>query len=82
MILSGGSHTADSHSFPAGFIEWVEANGLFVLGICHGIQLILQSLGGEVRVGENQEYGEMEIRTFRVQEREGYKAAGGADEPW
>lgn len=53
-----------------------------MLGICHGIQLILQSLGGEVRVGENQEYGEMEIRTFRVQEREGYKAAGGADEPW
>ena len=32
-----------------------------VLGICYGLQHIVQRLGGEVRVGEKQEYGRMEI---------------------
>ncbi|CAB4310346.1 unnamed protein product [Prunus armeniaca] len=64
VILSGGPHsvhTPDSPSFPAGFVEWAEANGVFVLGVCYGLQLIVQRLGGEVRVGEKQEYGRMEI---------------------
>lgn len=29
--------------------------------MCYGLQLIVQRLGGEVRVGEKQEYGRMEI---------------------
>ncbi|PQM35763.1 GMP synthase [Prunus yedoensis var. nudiflora] len=64
VILSGGPHsvhTPDSPSFPAGFVEWAEANGVFVLGVCYGLQLIVQRLGGEVRVGEKQEYGRSEI---------------------
>ncbi|KAM5574255.1 hypothetical protein ABKV19_013646 [Rosa sericea] len=64
VILSGGPHsvhTDDSPSFPPGFTEWAEAHGVFVLGICYGLQLIVQRLGGVVRVGEKQEYGKMEI---------------------
>ncbi|KAF7828269.1 GMP synthase [glutamine-hydrolyzing] [Senna tora] len=65
VILSGGPHsvhTLDSPSFPDGFIEWAESNGVFVLGICYGLQLLVQRLGGEVKVGQKQEYGRMEIQ--------------------
>ncbi|KAF5180360.1 GMP synthase [glutamine-hydrolyzing]-like [Thalictrum thalictroides] len=64
IILSGGPHSVhstDAPCFPDGFIEYVEKNGIFVLGICYGLQLIVQKLGGEVKVGEKQEYGRMEI---------------------
>ncbi|KAE8055383.1 hypothetical protein FH972_012224 [Carpinus fangiana] len=64
VILSGGPHsvhTTDSPSFPPGFPEWAQENDVVVLGICYGLQLIVQRLGGEVRVGEKQEYGRMEI---------------------
>ncbi|XP_054824963.1 uncharacterized protein LOC129322666 [Prosopis cineraria] len=64
VILSGGPHsvhTPDSPSFPDGFIEWAESNGVFVLGICYGLQLLVQRLGGEVKIGFKQEYGRMEI---------------------
>lgn len=64
IILSGGPHSVHSPaapSFPDGFIEYAEENGVFVLGICYGMQLIVQKLGGVVAVGEKQEYGKMEI---------------------
>ncbi|KAK6935399.1 hypothetical protein RJ641_035554 [Dillenia turbinata] len=70
IILSGGPHSVHSENspcFPDGFVEYVEKNGVFVLGICYGLQLIVQKLGGDVRVGEKQEYGRMEIE---VVERE------------
>ncbi|XP_040987559.1 GMP synthase [glutamine-hydrolyzing]-like [Juglans microcarpa x Juglans regia] len=68
VILSGGPHsvhTPDSPSFQPGFPEWAQSNGVVVLGICYGLQLIVQRLGGEVRVGEKQEYGRMEIHVER-----------------
>ncbi|KAG9452073.1 hypothetical protein H6P81_004977 [Aristolochia fimbriata] len=64
VILSGGPssvHTPGGPSFPDGFLEYVRENGVFVLGICYGLHLIVQRLGGEVRVGDAQEYGKMEI---------------------
>ncbi|KAF9600645.1 hypothetical protein IFM89_011228 [Coptis chinensis] len=57
IILSGGPHSVHSKnapSFPDGFVEYVEKNGVFVLGICYGLQLVVQKLGGEVKVGERQ----------------------------
>uniref|UniRef100_A0A1D1YQY3 GMP synthase [glutamine-hydrolyzing] n=1 Tax=Anthurium amnicola TaxID=1678845 RepID=A0A1D1YQY3_9ARAE len=68
VILSGGPHSVHADgapSFPDGFLRYVEENGVFVLGICYGMQLIVQKLGGEVRVGEKQEYGKMEITVER-----------------
>lgn len=38
---------------------------MFVLGICYGLQLLVEKLGGEVRVGEKQEYGRMEIEVLK-----------------
>ncbi|KAL6986260.1 GMP synthase (glutamine-hydrolyzing) [Sarracenia purpurea var. burkii] len=85
IILSGGPdsvHAPDSPCFPDGFIEYVEANGVFVLGICYGLQLIVQSLGGEVRVGEKQEYGRMEIVVERDCGLFGYKKVGDRQLVW
>ncbi|KAK8480349.1 hypothetical protein V6N13_041064 [Hibiscus sabdariffa] len=68
VILSGGPHSVhsdDSPSFPDGFVDWALSNGVFVLGICYGLQLIVQRLGGEVRVGQKQEYGRMEIEVVK-----------------
>ncbi|EEF34647.1 GMP synthase, putative [Ricinus communis] len=64
VILSGGPHSvhsANSPTFPSGFVEWAQSSGCFVLGICYGLQLIVQKLGGKVSPGEKQEYGRMEI---------------------
>lgn len=64
IILSGGPHSVhapNAPAFPDGFVEYVEKAGIFVLGICYGLQLISEKLGGVVRVGEKQEYGRMEI---------------------
>ncbi|KAJ9555280.1 hypothetical protein OSB04_009894 [Centaurea solstitialis] len=68
IILSGGPHSvhsADAPSFPDGFVEYVEKNGIFVLGICYGLQLIVQKLGGVVAIGEKQEYGRMVIEVVK-----------------
>ncbi|OVA14029.1 GMP synthase [Macleaya cordata] len=85
IILSGGPHSVhseDSPTFPEGFIEYVESNGVFVLGICYGLQLIVQKLGGEVRIGEKQEYGRMEIEVERECGLFGSKAIGSRQSVW
>ncbi|KAL4589771.1 hypothetical protein LXL04_002681 [Taraxacum kok-saghyz] len=48
IILSGGPHSIhspDAPSFPYGFVDYVEKNGVFVLGICYGLQLIVPKIG-------------------------------------
>ncbi|KAF3448574.1 hypothetical protein FNV43_RR09287 [Rhamnella rubrinervis] len=85
VILSGGPHsvhTPDAPGFPAGFVEWVESNGVFVLGICYGLQLIVQRLGGVVMVGEKQEYGKMEIEVEKACGLFGSKKVGDKQEVW
>ncbi|XP_042510317.1 GMP synthase [glutamine-hydrolyzing] [Macadamia integrifolia] len=85
IILSGGPHSVHTNgapSFPPGFIEYVEANNIFVLGICYGLQLIVQKLGGEVRIGEKQEYGRMEITVERACGLFGSKAVGDKQSVW
>jgi GMP synthase (glutamine-hydrolysing) len=85
VILSGGPHsvhTLDSPSFPPEFPEWAQANDVVVLGICYGLQLIVQRLGGEVRVGEKQEYGRMEIEVERNVGLFGSKRVGDKQVVW
>ncbi|KAM7259520.1 hypothetical protein ACFE04_015261 [Oxalis oulophora] len=85
IILSGGPHsvhTPSSPSFPEGFIDWVDSEGVTVLGICYGLQLIVQKLGGEVRVGEKQEYGRMEIEVVDTLGIYGNKTAGDKQVVW
>ncbi|VFQ63705.1 unnamed protein product [Cuscuta campestris] len=68
IILSGGPHSVHADgapSFPPGFIEYVESRGVYLLGICYGLQLIVQKLGGVVKFGEKHEYGRMEIEVVK-----------------
>ncbi|RVX09221.1 GMP synthase [Vitis vinifera] len=85
IILSGGPHSVhspNSPSFPDGFVDYVESNGVFVLGICYGLQLLVQRLGGIVRVGERQEYGRMEIEVVRACGLFGSKEVGHKQTVW
>jgi len=66
VILSGGPnsvHEAGSPTVPPGFFEWAAAAKVPVLGICYGMQLLVQCLGGEVAPAEKREYGRMPIAT-------------------
>ena len=66
VILSGGPnsvHEAGSPTVPPGFFEWAAAAKVPVLGICYGMQLLVQCLGGEVAPADKREYGRMPIAT-------------------
>ncbi|KAM7525763.1 hypothetical protein LguiA_015665 [Lonicera macranthoides] len=86
IILSGGPHSVHAPhapTFPDGFMEYVESNGIFVLGICYGLQLVVQRLGGVVRVGEKQEYGRMAIEVVKKDcGLFGYKRVGDSQVVW
>ncbi|MED6191445.1 hypothetical protein PIB30_000545 [Stylosanthes scabra] len=85
VILSGGPHsvhTPDSPSFPDGFLDWAHSNGVVVLGICYGLQLLVQRLGGEVRVGHTQEYGRMEIHVDKPSDLFGNDKVGSKQVVW
>ncbi|CAL0312644.1 unnamed protein product [Lupinus luteus] len=85
VILSGGPHsvhTPDSPSFPEGFLHWAESNGVFVLGICYGLQLLVQRLGGEVRIGNKQEYGRMDVNVQRESALFGAEKVGHSQVVW
>ncbi|KAJ6703581.1 GMP SYNTHASE-RELATED [Salix viminalis] len=85
VILSGGPHsvhTVDSPTFPSGFVEWAQKGGIFVLGVCYGLQLIVQRLGGQVDVGQKQEYGRMEIEVEKNLGVFGNKKVGDKQVVW
>ncbi|KAL0923457.1 hypothetical protein M5K25_007515 [Dendrobium thyrsiflorum] len=86
IILSGGPnsvHANDAPSFPDGFMQYAEDNGVPVLGICYGMQLLVQKLGGKVADGEKHEYGKMVI-TVVDEESEffGPEASGESQTVW
>lgn len=53
-----------------------------MLGICYGLQLLVQKLGGEVRIGEKQEYGRMEIEVQKNSGIFGGKSVGDRQVVW
>ena len=60
VILSGGPASVlgpDAPPFDAGWLDL----GVPVLGICYGMQLLAQSLGGQVGRGTRREYGQADI---------------------
>ena len=60
LVLSGGPssvYDADAPPFDDGWL----ALDVPVLGICYGMQLLTQRLGGEVRGSEHKEYGHAEV---------------------
>jgi GMP synthase (glutamine-hydrolysing) len=61
VILSGGPASVYEAGAPQ-LPEWVLASGLPVLGICYGMQLIAQALGGSVEPADRREYGPATLR--------------------
>jgi GMP synthase (glutamine-hydrolysing) len=60
IILSGGPHSVYDAGAPRCDVGLFEL-GLPVLGICYGMQLMAQVLGGEVTSTQRREYGETNI---------------------
>lgn len=63
LILSGGPASVYAPGAPRVEKELLEL-GLPVLGICYGAQLIALLLGGEVKRGEQREYGRTELEVL------------------
>lgn len=64
LILSGGPSSVYDEgvpTLPAGLLEFQLAEKIPVLGICYGMQLLMQGLGGKVERAEKREYGRMRI---------------------
>lgn len=61
VILSGGPESVTASNAPT-LPQAVLAADVPVLGICYGMQLLAQSLGGTVEGGHTQEFGYAEIR--------------------
>ncbi len=60
IILSGGPNSVFEPGAP-GVDGGIFELGVPVLGVCYGMQLMSQALGGEVRPGESREYGKTEM---------------------
>jgi GMP synthase (glutamine-hydrolysing) len=60
IILSGGPASVYDQGAPS-LPDWVLTCGLPVLGICYGLQLIVQALGGAVEAAARREYGQASV---------------------
>lgn len=90
VILSGGPesvHVEDAPRLPDGFLDYVEKEGIAVMGICYGMQLLVHELEGEV-VSSNGEYGAMDITIGGIQKQSvpsalyGYTSALSREKVW
>jgi GMP synthase (glutamine-hydrolysing) len=67
VILSGGPASVYEPGSPqpaAGFFEFISETNLPLLGICYGMQLMVQHGKGEIRPAHKREYGRMKVRTI------------------
>ncbi len=64
IILSGGPASVYAPGAPRCDPAILELN-VPVLGICYGMQLACQLLGGQVRAGQTREYGRVRLRVLR-----------------
>ena len=62
FVLSGGPNSVYDEGAPHA-ADWVFESGLPVLGICYGMQLLAEQLGGKVGPGHEREFGPATIST-------------------
>src|SRR5689334_3198544 len=60
IILSGGPSSVYEGQAPTCDPE-IYKLGIPILGICYGMQIMAQQLGGEVLAGDRREYGKTEL---------------------
>ncbi len=64
IILSGGPNSVydpGAPQLPEGLLDFQAEMKLPILGICYGLQLLVQAFGGEVKPGLKREYGRMGV---------------------
>src|SRR5262245_24072251 len=69
IILSGGPasvYDADAPHLPPAVLEMVLAGETPVLGVCYGMNLINQALGGEVARSARKEFGPADVHILRM----------------
>ncbi|MBN1964071.1 MAG: glutamine-hydrolyzing GMP synthase [Anaerolineae bacterium] len=64
VILSGGPFSVYEPGAPR-LSDWVLEAGVPVLGICYGMQLLTQALGGEVAHSARREYGMTHVQVIQ-----------------
>jgi len=64
IIFSGGPRSVDNTDSPK-VPEFIYRKGIPILGICYGLQLIVQKFGGSIRFSEEREFGKREILVSR-----------------
>ena len=65
IVLSGGPSSVYEENSPKlapRFWSFVEENKLPILGICYGMQLLVQEFEGEIKSASKKEYGRMEVK--------------------
>jgi len=60
IIFSGGPRSVDSKDSPK-VPNFIYRKDIPILGICYGLQLIVQEFGGSIRFSEEREFGKREI---------------------
>lgn len=65
IVLSGGPssvYDVGAPQLPDGLLEYREKKSLALLGVCYGMQLLVQAYGGEVKGANHREYGRMGVK--------------------
>jgi len=81
LVLSGGPASvldADAPNFDPKLLEL----GVPVLGICYGLQLLVQQLGGRVEAADDREYGRARLEVQRDDRLLRALAPGGSCDVW
>ena len=60
IVLSGGPQSVYSTEAPSFDVQWI-SNDIPILGICYGMQLLVQHYGGKVEPSNVREYGKTHI---------------------
>ncbi|MBD3189999.1 MAG: glutamine-hydrolyzing GMP synthase [Candidatus Heimdallarchaeota archaeon] len=83
IIFSGGPYSVydqDAPQVSAEIMDFLEKNEIPLLGLCYGHQFIAQYFGGEVKAGNQQEYGRTTIHIN--QQKPLFKGVNKTTEVW